>query len=73
MLCFASQMMDSASSCFSMTGREIFLMMTELPEMEMPTSLPEILFSSNTIRMVSTTAAESMMVPSTIASCGRAS
>ncbi len=73
MLCFASQMMDSASSCFSMTGREIFLMMTELPEMEMPTSLPAILFSSKTIRMVSTTAAESMMVPSTIASCGRAS
>ena len=73
MLCLASQMMDSASSCFSMTGREIFLMMTELPEMEMATSLVEILFSSKRRRMVSTTAAESMMVPSTMASWGRGS
>ena len=73
MLCLASQMMDSASSWRSIEGREIFLMITEFPEIEMTMSLLEILFSSKSSRMVSTTAAESMMVPSTMASWGRGS
>ncbi len=48
-------------------------MITEFPEIEMTMSLLEILFSSKRRRMVSTTAAESMMVPSTMASWGSGS
>jgi len=66
-------MMDSASSSLSMAGRAIFLMMTEFPAMEMTTSLDAILALSNAVRIVSATAAASMIWPSTMASWGSGS
>ena len=65
--------MDSANSSFSIEGRDNFLMITELPEIEMITFFVEILFSSQIILIVSATAAVSIIVPSTIASRGRIS
>ncbi len=66
--CSASQRIDSASSSGDMAGSEIFLMMTEWPDREVPKSgfWTE---RDETIRLtVSTTREESMMAPSTIAS-----
>jgi len=65
--------MDSASSSVSMEGRDIFLIITEFPDIDIETFLFEILFSSKTIFIVSITAAESIIVPSTIASWGSTS
>src|SRR5262249_42887814 len=71
--CSASQRIDSASSSGDMAGREIFLMMTECPDREVPNSGLRT-FSAETIRLtVSTTREASMMAPSTIASGERLS
>ena len=66
--CSASQRIDSASSSGDMAGSEIFLMITEWPEREVPKSGFRTL-REDTIRLtVSTTREESMMAPSTMAS-----
>ncbi len=66
--CSASQRIDSASSSGDMAGSEIFLMMTEWPEREVPNSGFRT-FRVETMRLtVSTTRDESMIAPSTIAS-----
>ncbi len=71
--CSASQRIDSASSSGDMAGREIFLMMTEWPDSEVPKSRFRT-FREEMIRLtVSTTREASMMAPSTIASGDRVS
>ena len=54
-------------------GREIFLMMTEWPESEVPKSLLRTVRDETTRLTVSTTREASMMAPSTIASGERVS
>src|SRR6185369_424832 len=71
--CSASQRIDSASSSGDMAGSEIFLMMTEWPDRDVPNSGFRT-FSAETIRLtVSTTREASMIAPSTIASGERLS
>src|SRR5215471_8814466 len=66
--CSASHRIDSASSSGDMAGREIFLMMTEWPDREVPNSGFRT-FNPETMRLtVSTTREESMMAPYTMAS-----
>ena len=62
--------MDSASSASVIAGSAIFLTMTALPESEAATSLVLMLRLSKTRRIASTTAAPSMMAPSTMLSGG---
>ena len=66
--CSASQRIDSASSSADIVGREIFLMMTECPEREVPKSLLRTARVETTRFTVSTTSEASMIAPSTIAS-----
>ena len=65
--------MDSASSASVITGRLIFLTMTELPDSEAATSFVLNALFSNSRRIASATAAPSMMAPSTILSGGTGS
>jgi hypothetical protein len=71
--CSASQRIDSASSSADIDGSEIFLMMTECPESDVPKSLLRT-FRAEMIRLtVSMTSEASMIAPSTIASGERVS
>ena len=71
--CSASQRIDSDSSSEDIAGSEIFLMMTEWPEREVPKSLLRTERDEITRLTVSTTSEASMMAPSTIASGERGS
>src|SRR5262245_28501571 len=73
MYCSASQKIDSSSSAGVMTGSEIFLTMTALPDSDATTSLVLNAFDSKTRRIASATAVPSMMAPSTMLSGGTGS
>src|SRR5688572_6650067 len=62
--------MDSSSSVAVITGSEIFLTITALPESDAATSLVLKAFDSKTRRIDSATAAPSIMAPSTMLSGG---
>src|SRR6185295_8287857 len=67
------QRMDSTSSSADMAGSEIFLMMTECPESEVPKSLLRTFREAMILLTASTTREASMIAPSTIASGERGS